>query len=274
MMLFLLVVQLLPIDILDFLWTKAQATTGQASMNLTYGTNSLAGYQVVFSNTATSSSDPITVTADPGKVIQEITVFRDGAKIQTIPQAVDQPNWTGSLTNFSGVKVDVKSTQNDNVKGYFAWYRYSPGGSQGLDWYQDGAQGCTPHSGANYTENVNGYMMPQYPGCTNGEVYMGATRTKGYMTTGTGFAAGVPIPSEVINVSSITATAVKEAGVDVIGPAGVPSGKMDATTRYDHLVPLSSDSFEVHYLQDFDHDSPYYKQLSLPGAKVMVYYAA
>ncbi|NOU67341.1 PKD domain-containing protein [Paenibacillus sp. LMG 31461] len=242
---------------------------------MTYATNSQAGYQAVFSDSNTANTNPFTVTAPTGKVIKEIGFYMDGETqpVKKNDSAKGLSTWSTTGINFSGVPVLVESNNNDSAKGYFAWYRYAPGSpGKELDWYQDGALGCSAYSGRDYSENVNGTMMPSSPNCEGAVLSLTANRQIGYTIVDN----GTPIPSSAVSASDVTATAQINASVTVSGPAGVEDGYTDtASTHYVETNGGSTSSeYIVKYTQDLNYSSPYFKQLGLPGAKVMVYYAA
>lgn len=271
-MLFVLFLQVFLIQYLDFYFPLANATTVDESRDMTYSTSSTAGFQAVYSASKKATTNPFSVTAPNGKVIKEISFFLDGLPVMKIDSAVGLSNWNTSGINFNGQSVAVVSNDNDSAQGYFAWYRYAPGSfGKTLDWYQDGATGCADHSGRDYSDNVNGSLMPVSPNCTGAGLSLTADRKKDYIIASNGSI----IPSTVVNVSDITATASIIEGVNVPGPAGIPSGPTDSfSTHYVETKGITSDRYEVFYTQDLNYESDYTKQLGLPGAKVMVYYAA
>lgn len=271
-MLLILTIQLIPLQYMDFIRPHAKAATPDETRDMTYAVSAVKGYQAVFSDAKTANTNPFSVTAPAGKVIQEISFYLNGNVVKTINEAVGLPTWSTSGVNFMGVPVDVKSDANDTAQGYFAFYRYAPGSpGKTLDWYQDGGEGCPNPSGRDYSENVNGSMMPRSPDCPGTGLDLTANRTKPYIIEND----NTELPSTVVNVSDITATADIVNDIGIQGPAGVPDGYTDVpSTHYVKTQGITSDIFKVHYTQDLNYESDYVLQLGLPGAKVMVYYAA
>ncbi|NQX61562.1 PKD domain-containing protein [Paenibacillus qinlingensis] len=269
----IIAMQIIPLNYLEFSWLFANASAADETRNMTYTGNYQAGYQAIYSDAKSTTTNPFSVTAPVGKVIKEIGFYMNGdtQPVMKIDSAVGLSSWSTVGINLTGDPVVVESIGNDSAQGYFAWYRYAPGTSgKTLDWYQDGALGCSDHSGRDYTENVNGSMMPKSPNCLGAGLSLTANRQVGYTTV-----SGTPIPSSVVNASDITATAQIFTDASVSGPAGVDDGVTVASkTHYIETKGITSDRYEVFYTQDLNYESDYTKQLGLPGAKVMVYYAA
>ncbi|MGO4495981.1 PKD domain-containing protein [Paenibacillus sp. 2RAB27] len=269
----IIAMQIIPLNYLEFSWPFANASAANETRNMTYTGNSQAGYQAIYSDAKSTTTNPFSVTAPVGKVIKEIGFYMNGdtQPVMKIDSAVGLSSWGTVGINLTGDPVVVESIGNDSAQGYFAWYRYAPGTSgKTLDWYQDGALGCSDHSGRDYTENVNGSMMPKSPNCVGAGLSLTANRQVGYTTV-----SGTPIPSSVVNASDITATAQIFTDASVSGPAGVDDGvTVAAKTHYIETKGITSDRYEVFYTQDLNYESDYDKQLGLPGAKVMVYYTA
>ncbi|WNR43159.1 PKD domain-containing protein [Paenibacillus roseipurpureus] len=239
------------------------------SINLTYSVNTITGYQAIYSDQASATTNPISISAPNGQIIQSVDVFRDDVKVESIPEASGKTNWSGTQT-YWGYERQVESRDNDSLQGYYAWYRYIPGGDKGVKWYADFPSG-TKSCGSAPTESINGYSMPIYPGCFEVSLSLTASRNVAYTTSDN----GTVIPSSVVSNSQIIATSKVNLFANINGPAGVSAGRSDYTTTSGTVTATSANNYTVTYSQDFDHEG-HSKELGSPpnGAKVMVYYAA
>ncbi|OCT11995.1 hypothetical protein A8709_29500 [Paenibacillus pectinilyticus] len=270
----LLTIQIFPIQYIGFSWLSANAAAdADALIDLTYP-NSIPGFQSVYKKDSSATTDIVTIPAVSGKTILDVGVFRDGIRVDSIPAAVGQSSWTGQLSYWGSVRA-VESRDNYSAKGYYAWYRYIPGGSQGVNWYADLPNVGTINCGGSLTESINGYNMPKYPGCSGDiNLELSANRAENYTAVDS---PSIVLSSSVVAEVGALATATVDNGDTISGPPGLDlDGQSDGTTTPVSVNINTADSFTVKYTQRFDHISIYNKELNSPpnGAKVMVYFAA
>jgi hypothetical protein len=150
-------------------------------LSFSYGGASLVGDKYYSSNSYLSGGN-INVTVPTGKVISKIF---HGSQDVTPPAAIGRNSYSGLVNDITGSIQTVSSLKNaTGTQGYYAWYRYKPGASQGQNWYADvsNKQGnsvkisCGPsdfgpathhRSSGAPTESINGFDMPIVPGCSS-----------------------------------------------------------------------------------------------------------
>lgn len=227
------------------------------------------GWQGVYSSQSTLKTDTLNIDVGAGNIIDKAELKRDGVTVATIDAAKDKQTWSGQV-DLNGDAHMVTSIGNMKVAGYYAWYRYMPTDPHGVLWYEEG--GSSPPSPADIysveTENVLGFDMPKYPGVMDDSLHIQGARDQPYKLDGS------ELPSTV--VGSPLNMAIKTNDYDEIyGPEYLKS-KTDLTTTIDvnkSEQASTPDNMVVYYSQTFDHEGAV-KQLGLPGAKLMAYFAA
>ncbi|NEW08694.1 PKD domain-containing protein [Paenibacillus sp. SYP-B3998] len=247
-----------------------------------------------------------------GKVIKKIEQqMLDGSYMDVTPSAaINQPSYAGRLEELRGVSEAISSIGNTSALGYYAWYRYVPGGSAGVNWYADliGDDGishnvnCGPSKGkpdSNHkytnpsdTDDISGTIMPHFPDC----------RSSDFNTTlGNSLSLTADINADYttidgIIVNPVAALPFTSSHADIMrdkiiyGPSNLGSGKSDESTItiVEDPKPIGSDAskFKVLFNQDFNFQDDYNtttdkgftssKELGSPpnGAKILVYYFA
>ncbi|MGQ5392917.1 CARDB domain-containing protein [Paenibacillus sp. M.A.Huq-84] len=268
-MILLMLFELFPINLL--VNDNIAQAAAETSIPLSFSSDgTLAGYQTIYSKHNTLTTDTIHISASTGKLIDQVKLFKDGVQKGTIPEASNKVSWNGTA-NLTGTPVNVISANNESAQGYYAWYRYKVNDpTHGNGWYENGGS-CPVPSFSTETELVNGTAMPKYPGCTDDQLSLSASRDTPYKDGTT------DLPSTIVDVSSMTFDVTINDNDKISGPdgEGIASGKTDYTTvvNSNRTVAHDSDNYTVWYKQVFDHEGEF-KNLGLPGAKLMVYYAA
>ncbi|MFD0695837.1 PKD domain-containing protein [Paenibacillus sp. GCM10027628] len=269
-------------------------------LSFSYGGASLVGDKY-YSTSSYLSGGSINVTVPSGKVISKII---HGSQDITPPAAVGRNSYFGLVNDINGSSQDVVSIGNAaGTQGYYAWYRYMPGGSQGRNWYADvpdkngnivkiscGPDNFGPATYRNIssasTESINGYSMPTLPGCSTTDsnfsqlraLSLGATKDQPFTTS-----AGVNIPdSAVTNVVATSAQINTDLKQPIPGPDSYHSGyPRPEIISGIGVTPNTNDAgqYRVYFQQrftDFDSANDSSRELGNPpnGAKVIVYYAA
>ncbi|MDR6548949.1 PKD domain-containing protein [Paenibacillus qinlingensis] len=237
-----------------------------------------------------------------GNVIKKIT--HNGEDI-TPPSAIGVKDYSGPINDtHSGTSITVTSIGNESAQGYYAWYRYLPGGSQGSNWYADvfdqyGSAkkiSCGPdnfgpaayHKSARTTtpeDTINGYQMTRYPGCHSadfsseiGSLSMSAVRDadRGYKTSG-----GVEVPDSV--VTGVTATKAEvnnDISLIISGPNGKTGTPRSSAISNVSVTPNANNAgeYRVKFHQDFtDFVDGFDSMYEIPPtniARVATYYSA
>ncbi|MDQ0896199.1 MULTISPECIES: CARDB domain-containing protein [unclassified Paenibacillus] len=246
------------------------------------------------------SGGTVNITNVPaGNVIKRI--LHNGEDI-TPPAAIGVKDYSGAVNDtHSGTQITVASTDNSSAKGYYAWYRYIPGGSQGSNWYADVFDksgnsvkiSCGPsnfgpathHRGSSApTESIGGYFMPKFPGCDSTDfpelqtLSLSATRdsSKPYKTD-----AGVSIVDSVVSNVTATKATVNTAVTPIIGPNGQTGLPRSSAITVVDVTSNASDAgeYRVLFQQKFTNfvdgfDSEYEINSPANGAKVVTYYTA
>ncbi|MCY9665870.1 hypothetical protein M5X11_12985 [Paenibacillus alginolyticus] len=263
-----------------------------------YGGASPGSDNKYYSSYPKMSGATINVTVPNGKVITKIM---QGSQDITPPKAIGVNYYEGELNDISGTVQDVTSIGNaSGTKGYYAWYRYSPGGSQGRNWYADVPDidgnivkiSCGPddYGPATYrntssasTESINGYSMPTLPGCSTtdpafsklGALSLGARKDQDFKLN------GVKIPDSAVTDVIATYAEVNE---NLQGPITGPDSYHEGYPKPGiisgiNVTPNKNDAgeYRVTFQQRFTNfNSSYESSRDLPaaGAKVITYYAA
>lgn len=235
----------------------------------------------------------------PGKTIAKI--LHNGEDI-TPPSAIGKTSYNGTVNDVhSTVQRDVISENNaDGTQGYYAWYRYIPGGSQGSNWYADvqdkngnivkiscGSHDYGPstyrHSSSANNENVNGTSMPSLPGCTSTDfpdlqaLSLGARKDQPFLLGAT------TIPDSVVtNVIATSAEVNDNLTVPIDGPDSYHEGYPRPTIITGIGVtpnPKDAGEYRVFFQQSFNDFTTKESERELNpgapnGAKVITYYAA
>ncbi|MCD1260385.1 hypothetical protein B5M42_016350 [Paenibacillus athensensis] len=104
-------------------------------LSFIYAGANMASDHKYYSSSSYLSGGSINVTVPVGKVISKIF---HGSQDITPPAAVGRNQYSDLVNDINGSPQIVTSVGNaDGTKGYYAWYRYSPGGAQGRNWYAD-----------------------------------------------------------------------------------------------------------------------------------------
>ncbi|MCD1262044.1 hypothetical protein B5M42_025005, partial [Paenibacillus athensensis] len=273
-------------------------------LSFTYAGANLASDNKYYSSSSYLSGGKINVTVPAGKVITKIF---HGSQDITPPAAVGRNSYDKLVNDINGTAQNVFSIGNaEGTKGYYAWYRYSPGGSQGRNWYADVPDingnivkiSCGPdnygpakyHAPSNSPdEYISGYPLPlpSLPGCSTtdtefsnlGALSLGATKDKAFKL------GEVVVPdSAVTNVTATNNAQVNDnlaiLGIPITGPdqnhLGYPRSKIISGID---VKPNANDAgfYRVSFQQSFaTFNSNFESSRDLPaaGAKVIVYYAA
>jgi hypothetical protein len=145
----LVMIETTPLTLLGELVLKAfagPATTMSTKVNYEPGNSAQVQGDYFFSK-ASSVYGKVNVTVPSGQMIKQITQTTiTGEKRNVTPAAaIGQNHYEGTLDVLNGVSVPITSKNNNTAQGYYAWYRYIPGGGTGLNWYADltGANGSS-----------------------------------------------------------------------------------------------------------------------------------
>jgi len=299
---FLIISELLPSFLFNDLLKKAfseELVTSEIAIN--YGNLGQAIGSSFFSSRAALEPTVDIPNRNDGMIIK--TISYQGANI-TPQGAIDKTSFNGGI-HLAGIVTPVKSAQNRSALGYYAWYRYIPGSSNGLNWYADliDANGvshnvnCGPSPGrsgsihkttAPPTENISGHNMPVYPDCSSSDFFdlsLTASIDQPYVTDDL---RKITISSD--NVESITdASADYNLTAVIDGPSNGKGRTNDETINIlgKPIQGKDASEYKVNFSQSFDFINDYdpannregttsSKELASPpsGAKVLVYYFA
>ncbi|CAG7658875.1 CARDB domain-containing protein [Paenibacillus allorhizosphaerae] len=263
----------------------------------TYGGFSLVGDKY-YSKTSYLSGGKIDVTVPEGKVISKIF---HGSQDITPSAAIGLNSYSGLVNDINGTRQEVTSLDNkEGSQGYYAWYRYIPGGSQGKNWYADVPDingdivkiSCGPDDfgPASYrstsnadTETIKGISMPKLPGCSTTDfskleaLSLGSTKDQPFKLS------GIEIPdSAVTDVEATSARVNTDLQEPIKGPDNNHIGYPREDIIWDiHVAPNKNDAgeYRVTFQQSFEDFEDGYdssRELANPpnGAKVITYYAA
>lgn len=259
--------QIVPLQYLD-IFNQANAAT-DSEMDLSYP-NGTKGFKMYFSSSSLMTTETITVNEVPGKVIDEVALYKNDVKVQSVPAASNNRSWSGTAT-IAGEGLEVKSVNNEALQQYYAFYRYTPNDPKGVKWYQNGGSCPSPSPSGSFSspnqEIVNGYKMPLYPDCFDNTLEANAARTSPFRLNGS------EIPSTVVDPSTATFNTSLDSTAEIEGPEAGMSGFLDHTTQIIGGRMDGPDRIIIQYSQNFNHEGDV-KKLGLPGAKLMVYYAA
>ncbi|MEW9698549.1 hypothetical protein [Paenibacillus sp. SI8] len=250
------------------------------------------------------SGGTVNITSVPaGNVIKRI--LHNGQDV-TPPAAIGVKAYSGSINDtHNGVQRVVTSVGNaSGTKGYYAWYRYIPGGSQGSNWYADVPDkngnmvkiSCGPddfgpavyhHSSSADTERIKGHDMPTLPGCSTADFSdLQVISLHGQRDPDKKFkldAGGDVEDSVVTGVTATSAQVNPDQSAEIPGPdshhKGYPRPDIISVAGVTPNADASG-QYRVTFQQKFidvvepDFESSY--ELGSPpnGAKVITYYAA
>ncbi|UJF36415.1 CARDB domain-containing protein [Paenibacillus hexagrammi] len=245
----------------------------------------------------------VSITNVPeGNVIQRI--WHHGEDV-TPPAAIGVKDYIAPVNDtHTFAKRKVVSTDNTTgTRGYYAWYRYIPGGSQGLNWYADvfdksgnpvkiscGPSNIGPakfhRSSSAPTEDIKGYHMPKFPGCSSTDfgddlqsLSLGAQRDSDRPFTTDD---AVTIPDSAVYGVIATSADVNEDNAPIPGPNS-QQGLVRSSSIPDssiEVAPNTNDAgqYRVTFQQQFTEvtDKESTQEINTPpnGAKVITYYEA
>lgn len=289
----ILISVLLEINFAFIIDSIAIAAAGEVAEELDYSFNSgVEDYEVsgyLYSAKSSLETTPIIVPSKPGKIIKKLEwVDRESKRVIRsvngfISGRIKYEGTDRLIDTLQGTKLKVTSNENSNFGGVYYWDRwsiYDPANWDGKHWRAGaGRVSVSDSRGCDASvpkENIQGHLLPRYPGCTDPYLEADIPRSKPFM---------INEPSDPLNQTWIKTGAISKELRDVTASNVVVDdstpimdvhgigGTSDPSTVGGEVARLSDlDSITIFFKQTFNNDT-YNKYWANPGAKQVWYFS-
>ncbi|MFM9329038.1 PKD domain-containing protein [Paenibacillus mesotrionivorans] len=261
------------------LFTGDTAHAQTVSYPINYSGQATVGWQAAYSRHATLDL-PLAAEAITGKSISKVELMLDGSPIETYTDMSGQASWSKSVTGYAGTAIEVASSYNSTVKGYYAWYR-APGDTK---WQADLIlpDGSSEHRTVGGIGELDSYGLPTAPAAEENRLTLGGSRTSGFKINAENppgnLTKGQEWDFNLVDLNPSFVDIKTKADEKIEGPYGT-SGQPDISVQ-----PYSSNwketfigdlqNFRIRYKQDFSFEPEGAYYYSTDADKVNVYFAA